>query len=75
MDTPFDIAEVRNAPVVYVRHLPSDEVPDQLKARFGSDRTLYAVHDADGNRLAIVPDRKLAFVLARQHDMAPVSVH
>jgi hypothetical protein len=36
---------------------------------------LYAVHDADGQQLALVADRRLAFALARQHDMAPVAVH
>jgi hypothetical protein len=36
---------------------------------------IYAVHDADGQRLALVKDRTLAFVLARQNDFAPVSVH
>lgn len=75
MDTPYDIEEVRNAPVVYVRPVPAAELPPPLKAQFGENRTLYAVHDAHGNRLAIVPDRRLAFVLARQHDMAPVNVH
>jgi len=36
---------------------------------------IYAVHRADGERLALVRDRALAFVLARQNDLAPVSVH
>jgi hypothetical protein len=36
---------------------------------------IYAVHGADGQRLALVKDRTLAFVLARQNDFAPVSVH
>jgi len=33
------------------------------------------VHDAAGERLALVADRKLAFLLARQNDLAPVTVH
>jgi len=36
---------------------------------------LYAVHDAQGQQLALVGNRKLAFSLARQHDYAPVMVH
>jgi hypothetical protein len=39
------------------------------------EETLYAVHSAEGERLAVVKDRKLAFLLARQHDFAPVAVH
>jgi hypothetical protein len=37
--------------------------------------TLYAVHGADGERLAVVKERNLAFALARQNDYAPVTVH
>ena len=40
-----------------------------------TDRKLFAIHDAEGARLALTDDRKLAFVLARQHDKVPVSVH
>jgi hypothetical protein len=36
---------------------------------------IYAVHDAEGQQLALVGDRKLAFALAREHDYAPVLVH
>jgi hypothetical protein len=36
---------------------------------------IFAVHSADGERLALVRDRELAFVLARQNDLAPVNVH
>ena len=37
--------------------------------------TLYALHSAAGERLALVRDRRLAFVLARQNNMTPVTVH
>jgi hypothetical protein len=39
------------------------------------DATLYSVHTADGERIALVGDRDLAFAAARQHEMNPVSVH
>lgn len=63
--------------IVYVRAVAVAELPDevQAKARAGGLEVLWAVHDADGERLALVADRKLAFFLARQHDMAPVNVH
>jgi hypothetical protein len=41
----------------------------------GGAETLYAVHNAEGGRLALVADRTMAFILARQNDLAPVSVH
>ena len=34
-----------------------------------------AVHNTEGERLALVNNRRLAFVLARQHDLSPVTVH
>ena len=35
----------------------------------------YAVHAADGTRIAVMADRNLAFAVVRQNDMEPVSVH
>ena len=39
------------------------------------DAILYSVHAANGERIALVGDRALAFAAARQHEMSPVSVH
>ena len=36
---------------------------------------LFAVHDAEGQQLALVADHKLALALARQHDYAPQPLH
>jgi hypothetical protein len=38
-------------------------------------KKLYAVHSDQGERLALVKDRNLAFVLARQNDLSPVTAH
>ena len=35
----------------------------------------FAVHAADGTRIAVLANRDLAFVMVRQNDMEPVSVH
>ncbi|MFQ5564776.1 MAG: DUF1150 family protein [Paracoccaceae bacterium] len=59
-------------PIVYVREVARQELPDELR---GTTARLYAVHDADGRRLALVRDRRIAFALARQNDMMPLSVH
>ncbi len=37
--------------------------------------TGYAIRDADGEVLAVLADRDIAFAVARQHDLDPVSVH
>ncbi|MBP0482350.1 DUF1150 family protein [Sagittula salina] len=60
---------------VYVRSVKASDLPDDVREQVGGSETLYAVHRADGERLALVKDRKLAFVLARQNDLAPVTVH
>ena len=36
---------------------------------------LYAVHSADGERLAVMIDRDTAFAAAVAHELEPVSVH
>lgn len=58
--------------IVYVREADRETLPERLREIPGK---IYAVHDQEGNCLAISPDRALAFVTARQHDLTPVSVH
>ena len=61
-----------SAPIVYVREVAPEDLPDQLK---GTSEQVYAVHDASGNRLALTQDRNVAFAFAKRNDMVPVSVH
>lgn len=35
----------------------------------------YAIHSADGNTVAVLADRDIAFATVRQNDLEPVSVH
>jgi hypothetical protein len=62
------------ARIVYIREVGVDALPAEARARIG-DSPIYGIHDAGGNRLALVADRALAFAVARQHDMTPVSAH
>lgn len=61
--------------VVYVRRVPMDSLPDEVRQQAPGLDALYAVHGIDGARLALVADRGLAFRLARQNELTPVSVH
>ena len=61
--------------LVYVRPVSMIELPDEIRQKVEGVDTLYAVHDSMGQRLALVKDRHMAFVLARQNDLAPVNVH
>jgi hypothetical protein len=61
--------------IVYVREVELDELPDDVRAQVSGAERLYAVHRADGERLALVRGRALAFALARQNDLSPVTAH
>jgi hypothetical protein len=75
MNTKFDIAPEGPNRIVYVRPVAVADLPPEVQAQAGGLQTIYAVHDADGAQIALVADRRTAFFLARQNDMAPVSVH
>jgi hypothetical protein len=75
MNTPFQNLPNDGGRIVYVRPIQVADLPDELREQIGDLEVIYAVHGADGQRLALVADRKLAFHLARQHDATPMSVH
>ncbi len=60
---------------VYVKTIAVSDLPREVRDQAEGLELLYAVHDAQGQQLALVGDRKLAFSLAREHDYAPVMVH
>lgn len=75
METRYEFGPDAGERIVYVREVPVTDLPEEVREQAVGLDTLYAVHDASGERLALVRDRKMAFLLARQNDMAPVSVH
>ena len=78
MDTKFNFGELSvkmNDRVVYVKSVDVSGLPDDVREAAGNREQLFAVHDSDGQQLALVADRKMAFMLARQNDMRPVTVH
>ena len=62
---------------VYVRKVELGDLPSavQQEAKDGGLDEVYALHRPDGEQVALVGDRGLAFTLARQNDLHPVSVH
>ena len=60
---------------VYVKSIAVADLPREVREQAEGLDQIYAVHDAEGQQLALVGNRKLAFTLARQHDYAPVMVH
>ncbi len=67
--------------LVYVRPVSGAEIiastPVEQLQGFHVDpgQTLYAVHRADGERLAVLTDKLSAVAAAIAHELAPVSVH
>ena len=59
-------------PIVYVREADREGLPEHLRAAPGK---IFAVHDPEGNVLALADNRAVAFALARRNDLEPVSVH
>lgn len=60
--------------IVYVREVKTADLPEPIRSQTTLDH-LYSIHSPDGAVLALVPDRAQAFVVARQNEMSPVSVH
>lgn len=74
MNTPFDFND-EGRRIVYVKAVDVADLPEEVRAGAGGRAHLYAVHDASGQQLALVADRDMAFILARQNDFTPVPVH
>lgn len=76
-----DFAGLGAPDLVYVREiraadiLADAEVSDVKGLTIDPEATLYAVHGADGERLAVMADRETAFAAAVAHELEPVSVH
>jgi len=75
MDVSYDKLPDAASPIVYVREVKVADLPEEIRGQAGNLEVIYAVHRVNGERVALVANRGLAFALARQHDMAPVSVH
>ena len=78
-----EFAALGGPKLVYVREISagdlklqlSDDEVLQMSGDIDDDTPLYAVHTADGARIAVLNDRTAAFATARTHEMTPVSVH
>ena len=67
--------------LVYVRPVKAREIVGSTPAvtedgiQLDPDQVLYALHSADGLRIAVMTDRDSAVAAAMAHELAPVSVH
>ncbi|PJI92822.1 hypothetical protein BC777_1684 [Yoonia maricola] len=74
MDSKFDF-EKFGQEIVYVKPILATDLPDEMREKVGDLEELFSVHNTKGEQLALVADRKLAFHLARENNMRPVTVH
>ncbi|QCO56400.1 DUF1150 family protein [Pseudorhodobacter turbinis] len=75
MNTTFDKLSGAKDRTVYVREVEVSDLPSELREQVEGLTQIFSVHREDGERLALVANKGLAFALAREHDFAPVSVH
>jgi len=75
MNTAFDFGSGGMGNIVYIKSVDVAELPAELREQAGDIKQLYAVCTEAGEQLAFVKDRNMAFMLARQNDLAPVAVH
>ena len=74
-----EVARIIGPNTVYVREVDSAELKGAgvipVDAPIPTQQKFFALHAADGRRVAVVDSRDMAFVAARQHELEPVSVH
>jgi hypothetical protein len=76
-----DFAALGGPNLVYVREVSGAELIASAMVEtiegfeLSPEDTLYALHGADGARLAVVTDRDTAYAAARANELVPVSVH
>lgn len=76
MNTKFEFGNDTDADnTVYIRRVTVASLPQEVQDQAEGLDSLYAVHGADGSRIALVKDRGVAFMLARDNELTPVSVH
>lgn len=63
-----------NDRTVYVSAVNVADLPEAVAKGISQGR-VYSLNSSTGERLALVKDRSLAFVLARQNEFHPVPVH
>lgn len=73
MNTPYP--HIPENKLVYIRRVDPARLPEDLRAQVPADAAVWGVHAPDGACLALTGDRRLAFSMARQNDLSPVSAH
>lgn len=73
METPFH--DLPKGNFAYIRLVALKDLPNEIRAQLPNNAAVWGVHDANGECLALAQNRNDAFMLARDNDLAPLSVH
>lgn len=74
MSRPIEFPEV-DRQIVYVKSVDVADLPLDMQDQANGLDTVFSVHTEDGEQVAIVADKTLAFHLARENNYEPVTVH
>lgn len=61
--------------IVYIREVAAADLPPEVQDQLEGTARIFSLNRPDGERVALVSGRELAFAVALQNDLAPVSVH
>ncbi len=75
MHTKYDFRDLDTDKIVYIRPVDVADLPKDVREQALGAEVIYALHNAQGERLALVANRRMAVALAEEHDMTPVAVH
>ena len=56
-------AQATDRPIAYIRKIPVEELPEEVRAEAGNAKVLYAIGNENGEHMALVKDRKLCGLL------------
>lgn len=63
------------ANIVYIKPVATEDLPAEVQAEAGSLKTLFAVHNAAGEQVALVANPDVAAHLAQMNALQLVTVH
>ena len=70
-----DSGHPENATIVYVRPMDVGELPDELRAQADGLDQIYGLFGPNGEQIAFTANKSLAFDLAKENSLTPMSVH
>lgn len=61
--------------IVYLKPVATADLPEDVQAQAGNIKTLFAVHNTQGEQVALVASKGIANHLAAEHHMQLVTLH